>query len=340
MLQQMGVLQNLNNVPVDMTLSGLGALQNAQQADQMTLDNQARQLAFNQVNDPLALEAASLSNQTAQARLPGIFADNQAKQRQNKISEMFHQEEIASLRRKYKDEEIQSYIKGLQGAGEVMRNAAELVFQNPLGGNLRARQMMEQAGAGQLWTPEFDTMRPDQLAQKLHEMGKAFQENGSKYSQALDTTAMKADSAAAIAEANRRAAAERQEARLAAQREGQQARTEAAQKLAEWKAKNKDVRDPRSYEELASRYARLRAEADTMEEIEKYRQLEDEAAARALQLRTEAARINAGNNLDLGALNNPNIQPRNPAPAVPTGPRAPTPAASAPNRLDLFQVIK
>jgi len=310
MLQSMGVLQNLNNVPVDMTLSGLDALTNAQQMDAFSLQDRQRKLDFDTANDPLLLERQRLDNEGALARLPGIQADSEIKQRESKKQAIMFDDEIAELRKQYSDNDIKRYIQGINQLGGVFRNAAEFAFQNPLGAATRAREMLTQAGGAEFWNPDWDKLPPEQLAQRLSEIGKAMQENEAGYSKALDLASIQAQSAELRKqmEVDARQAVELEKTQRAAQ--AAQLRHQQALELVERRAQlnQKPERQPRDYQELAVRHLMLSQQAELEGDIQtaqRHKQQAEELYLLAEGLRSAAARTAAGGQVDTEQLGVP-----------------------------------
>lgn len=313
-LQAPGVLERLNQVPVDMTLEGMRQFNLAQGADSMGLQNAQRQLNYDTQADPLKLAGLGLRNQTEEAQLPGVRSQSEMLGMELDKKKATHAEEIQSMLGKYKAEDLTRHLQSVSALGSSMRNAAEIVWQNPMGGADIAKQLLARTGHDDWWSPEWDKLPPQQLALKLHEMGKAIQENGDKYSQALDTANIKASAAQQL-----------QAQKAAAALKLQQDRLEAARRLKRWELENKPAKaDKNTLEQLAAKYRNLAVEArqdgDTkgavMYEAEAARVLEEKRT-----LNQASARVGQEGKIDAPAVAGlPQVaQPQQPVATQPPG---------------------
>jgi hypothetical protein len=267
-MQAPGVLERLNNIPVDMTLEGLNQFNLAQGADAMGLQNAQRQLSFDTQADPMRLASLGLRNQREEAELPGVRAQSEMLGLDRDKKKATHAQEIESMLGKFKAEDLKNHLAGVTALGSSMRNAAELIYQNPVGGVPLAKQLLARTGHDDWWSPEWDKLPPQELVLKLHEMGKAIQENGDKYSQALDTANIKA-----------LAAQQLQAQKAAAAQKLQQERLEAARSLKRWELENTPAKaDKNTLEQLAARYRNLAVEARQDGDAEGAAKYEAEAA--------------------------------------------------------------
>lgn len=249
-LQAPGVLQNLDKVPLDMTLAGLDNLNRAQELDSMGMQDTSRRLAFDTQADPMRLQQLDLGNQTSLAQLPGIKAQSRMRQLDADRQERTHELEISKLLKQYKADEVKQYVSGISTLGVNLRNAAGLVASNPVGGRWIAKQMLEQSGQGEFWNPDWDNLPPGQLAMAMSELGTEIQSNGDKYTQALDSITTKGS-------IQERLQQQRLEAQLLMQRE----RSAAAERLKKMASEAGAKKDPTTLNGLAARFGQLAFEA-------------------------------------------------------------------------------
>lgn len=163
------------------TPSMMQMLGNQQYADQMTQQDQARQLDFDTQNDPLKLARSSLDNQTLQAHLPGIQADSAIKQRTNSNAAATNDQLLQSMRDKFTNEQINSHVENAASAGTLMSQLAVDARNNPLGAKDRVRQALIANGHGDAWHPDWSgaDVAPGQFAKELDDYGRQMQETSS-----------------------------------------------------------------------------------------------------------------------------------------------------------------
>ncbi len=331
-LQAPGLLERLNQIPVDMTLEGLNQFNLAQGADSMGLQNAQRQLNYDTQADPLKLASLGLRNQTEEAQLPGIRAQSEMFGLDRDKKKATHAQEIESMLGKFKAEDLKNHLAGVTALGSSMRNAAELIYQNPVGGVPLAKQLLARTGHDDWWSPEWDNLPPQQLVLKLHEMGKAIQENGDKYSQALDLASIKAAAAQQL-----------QAQKAAAAQKLQQERLEAARSLKRWELENKPAKaDKNTMNQLAAKYRNLAVEARQDNDAEGAAMYEAEAARVLEEIRAlSVAGVQAGQagKPDVAAVANiPTVaQPTQPV-ATPA-PNANAPAATVPQTMSELKAM-
>lgn len=163
------------------TPSMMQMLGNQQYADQMTQQDQARQLSYDTANDPLKLQRSSLDNQTLQAHLPGIQADSAIKQRTNSNAAATNDQLLQSMRDKFTNEEINSHVENAASAGTLMSQLAVDARNNPLGAKDRVRQALIANGHGDAWNSDWSgaDVAPGQFAKELDDYGRQMQETSS-----------------------------------------------------------------------------------------------------------------------------------------------------------------
>lgn len=208
-------LAQMDNVPLQYTGRALDSLDRMGQADQLTLEDLANLNQHNAAMRPMLQEHQGLSNASLAVQIPGQAADAQIRARKNANEDLLNDDNIRSMRSKYKDEELTHHINQMSGLGSLMMGAAEQAWSAPLGGTLAAKQMFKDAGLENRWQPEWDNLRTDQLAMKLHEAGQQLVMTGSRAQQALQSAQLKGDMAlerTRIQEANKSQIAAMQDA--------------------------------------------------------------------------------------------------------------------------------
>ena len=251
---------------------------------------------------PVELRGAELSNQTAEARLPGVMADSSMRQRENRLGAATEDKELEKLLAGYDDARDKAEFDKFMRVGQSYGQAAAILSQLPP----PARHAYAKQKLGRDWLPEFDQVPPEMLDKVLANISESSSMMSSRVQAKLAEQAAK------------------QEAALAVEREKQLGRERVITlraTLAKQVETAKASKDPRNLQELATRYFAEARQAKTQEEAEEL--------------------TKAGNDL-LGALDTlnrnrrpdpmPGLPPANVAPpTVPTPQVAPGVNAGGPN---------
>lgn len=203
-------LAALYSLPPEAVMSGMRLEDMMGQQDNMALQNQQRQLAYDTAADPMNLEKLSLGNQTSQAHLPGIQAESAMKQRKNQYEDIFNDEAINSIRGKYKSEDLDRHISDIGSIGTLFQQGAEDVYNSPVGGAQRVKARLAAAGHGDMWNPIWEGLPPDQLQRALRESGDALANTVPK----LRSSLLKEASAEKIAAGNNQTALDVEQKRI------------------------------------------------------------------------------------------------------------------------------
>ncbi len=316
-----GGLNQLYSLPVEATPSAIGLEQMMGQSDQMALQDQGRQLAYNTAADPMRLEKMGLDNQTSRAQLPGITADSSMRARKNEMEELFKPEMIQEMKQKYGSQALAQYSKDIAALGDVFAQGAALVAQNPVGGAQRVKAMLQQAGHSDMWNPKWDNASPDELFQGLSTAGTQIQRSAGAFRLKDEIQDSKNDAAINLER-------ERQEGRMALRN----AMNASAEKIAQMKADAKKKGDKMSMENVAANYVQLANEARAAGENAKaveYSQLANEALTEARALKASGAAQAKEGGVDLQGLTEGKVptMPAQQPPSIGGAPAAPKVAA-------------
>ena len=300
-------LSQMDNVPLQYTGRALDSLDRMGEADQLSLADLANLNEHNAAMRPMLQQQQGLQNASLAVQIPGQAADAQMRSRKNANEELLNPEAVASMREKYGDDKLAHHINQLTGMGSLMLAAAAEVSSAPLGGHMAARQMFEQAGLGDKWHPEWDNLRPDQLAQRLNQAGQELVMTGNKAQSLLQSTQMKNDTAL-----------ERQRIASAAQIQAAQIRADAMANLARMKFEFQSTHTKENIENYMTRLMRLRAGETDQQVIAQINSQLAEAQQRLENAKTQPGiaptvqngQINIGNKKDpvtpaLGTAENP-----------------------------------
>lgn len=299
-------LAQFSKVPLALTGDALASIDRGNEADQSNLQDLFSLNQHNQVMRPMQEDQQSLANQTMQAGLPGVMANSQIAQRRNKNEDIFNDAHIQDIMGKYKADEVDRHVKSMAALGTAAQQAAELVWNNPIGGSVIAKQMFERLGHGDKWNPAWDKLRPDQLAMTLSEAGKGIQSASEKFNQAISGLRTKQEFALELQARKDAAAQARQDSRL----------TTMHQMHRETLATKKEL-DKASVEQLAGRMDGLAREAAAdgdQESATKYRAEAEKYYQAAQRLAALRGATNNEPKLDTAALiNNGEFKTVNPA---------------------------
>ncbi len=211
-------LAQLYSLPPEAVMDGMRLQEQMQQSDAMSLQNQGRQLQYDQQADPFKLAQLGLQNQTTQAQLPGAQADSSMRVRKNSNEEWLNPQMVKDLQGKYKSAELKRHVDDIDALGEVFTRSASGIASNPLVGKAKLKQQLEDSGHGDMWNPAWDNLSPDELFNAINTRGKQIQDTSSKFRHGLGLLDAKGDNAAEVARigadsretiANNRAAAVR-----------------------------------------------------------------------------------------------------------------------------------
>ena len=193
-------LAQMDNVPLQYTGMALDSLDRMKAADQTGLADLENLNAHNAAMRPMLQEHQGLQNASMAVRIPGEAADAQMRARKNANEELLNPESIKAMREKFGADTLNHHINQLTGMGSLMMAAASQISAAPVGGTMAAKQMFMQAGLGDKWHPEWDNLRPDQLAQRLNQGGQELVMTGNKAQQMLQSQQVKGDYAMRKAE--------------------------------------------------------------------------------------------------------------------------------------------
>ena len=282
--QTFGGLQDMYNMPVAMMPQAMSLANQQQDADALTSQDNQRQFAYDQANDPLKLQRSGLDNQLLQAQIPGQQALSNMHVRKDQNEASTNDAYIKDVLGKYKADDVKRQVSDLENLGQIALSHSETSMMEPFGAAARVKQAFVDAGHGDLWQPEWDNLPVGQLALKLRDFGTRVQQHTAAYSRALDQADMKAASAANVANINA------------------DARVQAAQTAAE--ARRAAIR-PQSKENMSQYEARIREAAASGDP--------DAATALAILERQKVERaqagptVNANTKPDLNALGIPTV---------------------------------
>lgn len=293
-------LAQMDNVPLQYTGRALDSLDRMGEADQMSLADLANLNEHNAAMRPMLQTQQELQNSSLATRIPGEAADAQMRIRKNANEEALNPQALEAMREKYGDDKLAHHINQLTGTGSLMLAAAAEVASAPLGGHMAARQMFEQAGLGNKWHPEWDNLRPDQLAQRLKQAGQELVMTGSKAQQLLQANQLKGD-----------VALEKQ--RIASQGviDAARIRAEAMANLQRMKLEFQVSHTKESLDNYTTRLMRLRTTETDPNVLQQINADLAEATQRAQQMRTQpgiAPTVGAGGQIDLTNKQQP-VQP-------------------------------
>lgn len=164
------------------------ALQGQQQnADQMTQQDQARQLSFDTANDPLKLARSGLDNDTLSAELPGRVAASSTATRNNANADILNDQTVKDAFSKLSSDQINNHVKDIENLGQIALQQAQGANFNPMGAMQRAHQAFIDAGHGDMWNPDWDAANENgnvgDFALKLKEFGTGIQDQAAKLRQ-------------------------------------------------------------------------------------------------------------------------------------------------------------
>lgn len=281
-------------------MMGLWAQQ--QQADNMTQQDQSRQLSFDTANDPLKLQASGLANQTAEAHLPGIQAQSGMLQRQNTNEAATNDAKIADILGKYKSADVSRHVEDTASFGTRLSQMGEEAFSNPVGAAARVKAELTSMGHGDLWNSDWENSSPGLLARQLGDMGTDIQNTSAKFKNAL-----------AMTESKNTAAIQGRQIAAGASEYAADRRLEAVQAL--MKTKTAIANIPRSLQDYAAKMQQI-ADAETDPERKSlYAQEAKKATDRANALASASATTTISPKPDLNYLGVKTVGAGTPTPA-------------------------
>lgn len=195
-------LSTLFSLPPEAQTSGMGLLTQQQNADQMTQQDQARQLDFDTANDPLKLAHQGLTNQTLEAGLPEVVARSNMAKRKDANEALLNDDQIKDMVGKYKSADLQRHVTDMEGVGQLAQQQYQSIYMNPFGAAQRAKDAFTQAGHADLWNDDWNDLPAGQLAAKLKDFGQGIQQSNSAMSKALMQAQERADAAKYVADRN------------------------------------------------------------------------------------------------------------------------------------------
>lgn len=295
------------------TPSMMSLLGQQQGADQLTsMDNQ-RQYAYDTANDPLKLQEKGLQNDTLAEALPGVTARSKEDTRKASNGALLNDREIADHIGTYGAAATKRHIEDMEALGQTALQQSELSWANPMGANARAKQAFIDAGHGDAWNPEWDTMNAGDLADKLGKLGQGIQGTNAAVSKALLTAQAKGDAALAVKIEENRGKLEQSRIRAASA----DALTAAKERMAS--TKQTEQQYGTQMEALAN------AETDPAKKAE-YMARANAAYKKAYELASAPAATGAAVKPDVGAMGIPKVG--NPAAPTITGAQGNPPQAA------------
>lgn len=306
-------LDQLYNLPVAMAPQGMNLMDQMQNADQMTQQDQARQLSFDTANDPLKLQGKDLENQTLAAQLPGHAASSSIRQRQNTIEGATTDAHIQDILGKYSTEAMGRHVQDASQAGERLSQMGAEAFSNPMGAAQRVKAELSKMGLDKMWNPAWETSDPGLLARQLTDYGDDMQKTSSKFKQAME-----------IQQAKNAAVAGTNETRENVARINAEQRANTAASLMATKKAIANI--PKSLNDYASKMAQLADEETDPSLKTRYKAEAESAANRANALASAGAATTTAQKLDLNKILGPGStwgDPPNNMPSM-TGAQVPT----------------
>lgn len=272
------------------TPSLMGLLSQQQNADQLTQQDQSRQLGFDYANDPLKLAHSGLTNDTLAAELPGVVAGSNIRQRADRVGGATEASDIADILGKHGSEKVKRQVAEMENLGQVAMQQAQAAMFNPLGAAQRAKQAFKDAGHEDMWDPSWDsqdTSDPRDFAFKLNQFGNGIQQTNSAFNKQMAGLESKANASATVAQINA------------------QAKTDAANILAQSRrdvqaAKAKAGTSKESWENLAVGLKKAAMEATDPEQIKMFLKESEDAQehSKTLKAAGAAVRVDADVNID------------------------------------------
>lgn len=265
---------------------------------------------------PLELQGKQLSNQTAQAQIPGLQAQSEKQQLDTRFSRETLGPKIESELSKYKGQMSDSQLKELTNAGQAYMQAGPLLDRMPgVVTHVAAKQIL-----GNFYRPEFDQIPANALGQVISHFGETMVAAQSKYVQQLGLLGAKNEGAKDVAGINANARVEA-------------ARVAAAAKIRGYDNELVQIREKAklgSYPQRASYYidkAHQLAEEAAFSEDEQVKkallerakmfgQIANEAQQMDLAARAAAAQETNKGKPDLGGFGIPTVTPPGQAPGA------------------------
>ena len=227
-------LGQLFSLPPEAVIPGMRLQEQMQMDDDMARQKTLADMQFSQQANPLKLQQMQMGLDTDAAQLPGIIAEAGSKKLKYDRDWALKDEDLAAARTALQGKVTKQHYDQMLQAGPVMRNAAEVIRQQPVGGVNIAKKMFDDAGIGYLWDEGYSNTDYRQLAPLIDRMGTAFQQNVPKLYDALQTTGAKAELARGLQDDKQSFAAQQQTERLnaaaARSTEANRVRTELAKK--------------------------------------------------------------------------------------------------------------
>jgi hypothetical protein len=219
----------------------------------------------NEQKFPETLRGLQLGNDTAAAQLPGVQAQSETLQRNNRLGAATEDEALNELIASYDDKKNARELKQLQDAGTAYGQASAVLESLP--GPSRHAFAKQRLGANYL--PDFEQIPPDQLPVVLKSIAERSTMISSRVQAELAKQAAASERALAL-EAARQQGRERVQA----------IRTAAANDRKNGLAK----KDPANLQALATQYFMLARQASTQEEADALTQAGNDMLAAINQL--------------------------------------------------------
>lgn len=302
---------------IDQSNQGVGLTQQGQGLDNM----------YKQQSMPARLSALDLANQTSQAQLPGIQATSDMTVRKNSNQAATNDAELKDTLGKLSQADRERHIQDVSDAGDIFRQNAGQVLNNPIGAAQRVKAELTAAGHGDMWNPAWDSFPPEGLAAVLKNQGDNIGQSTQKMLELSAGLNAKKDLAISTEEA-------RQRGRM----EVQNARDASAQTIAANMVKAKLALDKPNMQQAAVRMSTLaeqaRADGDS-DGYQKYSTLANQYMDQARSIPASAPGIGNLKSVDIGTLTGGDVptMPPQTAPVLggaPVAPPMPIPQGAGP----------
>lgn len=148
-----------------------GLIDQSNQGVALTQQGQGLDNMYKQQSMPARLSALDLANQTSTAQLPGIQATSDLTVRKNSNQAATNDAELKDTLGKLSQADRERHIQDVNDAGDIFRQNAGQVLNNPIGAAQRVKAELVAAGHGDMWNPAWDSFPPEGLAAVLKNQG-------------------------------------------------------------------------------------------------------------------------------------------------------------------------
>lgn len=283
-----------DQVPVSAQPAMMGLLGTQQAADTMTQQDQARQLGFDQANDPLKLAHSGLENQTLEGALGGVQARSRMDVRKDSNESATNDQFLSDLKGKYSSAELKRHADDFENIGQTLSQLGATVNQmDPASAHARVKSELTAMGHPDLYDAAMANTDPGALGTKLTDMGGSIVGQAAKYKNAMALAEAKVAGAQQVALT--RADAQRDVATTAAEQR-------KATALALMETKKYVAQVPKGLEMYAAQMLKLADAEPDPKLAAAYRKEAEEAASGKAQINAAGAGVTAGIKPNLPAL--------------------------------------